>query len=135
MDDALQAYDAGRADGSAGRHDTARAGEPGTGADYLVGIVDGQMSSFEENLLTAVREALGGADPALGGANPALGGADPALGGTDPALGGTDPALGGKAGPLGGKAGPLGGKAGTLGGRAWALDGENEPGDDPDEAR
>jgi hypothetical protein len=69
VDDALQAYDAGRADGCAGRHDTGRAGEPSTGADYLVGIVDGQMNAFEENLLTAVRAALEGGNGTLEGKN------------------------------------------------------------------
>jgi hypothetical protein len=68
VDDALQAYDAGRADGSAGRHDSGRAGEPGTGADYLVGVVDGQMAAFEQSLIAAVREALDGGDP--GGPDP-----------------------------------------------------------------
>ncbi|HEY0000021.1 MAG TPA: hypothetical protein VGB74_06180 [Actinoplanes sp.] len=63
MDDALQAYDAGRADGSGGRHDTERAAEPGTGADYLVGIVDGQMEAFEVDLIAAVRKALDAKNP------------------------------------------------------------------------
>ena len=65
MDDALRLYDAGRADGKAGRHDAALAGNPSTRPDYLVGIVDGQLAAFEEALVAAVREALG--RPATGG--------------------------------------------------------------------
>ncbi len=59
MDDALRAYEAGRADGLAGRHDLRRAGRPETGADYRVGMVDGQMAAFEAGLIDAVRKALG----------------------------------------------------------------------------
>ncbi|MEV4348515.1 hypothetical protein AB0J83_29010 [Actinoplanes sp. NPDC049596] len=56
-DDALRAYEDGRADGLAGKHkDETRAGDP----DYLVGLVDGQVSAFEENLLAAIRRALDG---------------------------------------------------------------------------
>jgi hypothetical protein len=56
-DDALRAYENGRADGLAGkRKDEARAEDP----DYLVGLVDGQVSAFEENLLAAIRRALDG---------------------------------------------------------------------------
>ena len=56
-DEALLAYENGRADGLAGkRQDEARAGDP----DYLVGLVDGQVSAFEENLLAAIRRALDG---------------------------------------------------------------------------
>lgn len=58
MDDALLAYDSGRADGLSGRHDAARAGDPGTGPDYRVGIVDGQLAAFEASLIAAVRKAL-----------------------------------------------------------------------------
>jgi hypothetical protein len=59
MDDALQAYGAGHADGVAGRHDGGLAADPATGPDYLVGIVDGQLAAFEEALTAAVRKALG----------------------------------------------------------------------------
>ncbi|GAA0582598.1 hypothetical protein GCM10010172_79660 [Paractinoplanes ferrugineus] len=58
MDDALVAYGAGHADGKAGAHDGAKAVDPATGADYLVGIVDGQVAAFEEALVAAVRRAL-----------------------------------------------------------------------------
>ena len=59
MDDALAAYDAGHTDGKAGRRDGARAVDPATRADYLVGLVDGQLAAFEQALITAVRKALG----------------------------------------------------------------------------
>ena len=58
MDDALVAYDSGRADGLAGRHDAVRAGDPSSGADYRVGIVDGRLAAFEARLIEAVRKAL-----------------------------------------------------------------------------
>ncbi|GIM94748.1 hypothetical protein [Paractinoplanes toevensis] len=58
MDDALVAYGSGHADGMAGLHDGDRAGDPVTGADYLVGIVDGQLAAFEDALVTAIRKAL-----------------------------------------------------------------------------
>jgi hypothetical protein len=58
MDDALVAYGAGRADGKAGRNDSGRAVDPQTGADYLVGVVDGQIAAFEDALVAAIRRAL-----------------------------------------------------------------------------
>jgi len=58
MDDALVAYDAGHADGRAGRRDGDKAGDPATGADYRVGIADGQLAAFEDALVTAIRAAL-----------------------------------------------------------------------------
>jgi hypothetical protein len=57
-DDALRAYDIGRADGVAGRQDELLAENPWTGADYRVGVVDGQVAVFEENLIAAIRRAL-----------------------------------------------------------------------------
>jgi hypothetical protein len=59
MDDALLAYDSGRADGIGGLHDAVRAGHPQTGPDYRVGLVDGQIAAFETELLAAIRRALG----------------------------------------------------------------------------
>jgi len=59
MDDALVAYDAGHADGMTGRHDAGRAADAGTGPDYRVGLVDGQVAAFERDLIAAVRRALG----------------------------------------------------------------------------
>ena len=58
MDDAFAAYDAGHADGRAGRDDDAAAGDPRTGADYRAGLLDGQVAAFEIALIAAVREAL-----------------------------------------------------------------------------
>ena len=58
MDDALLAYESGRADGVGGRHDAALAADPRTGSDYRVGIVDGQLAAFEASLIAAVRKAL-----------------------------------------------------------------------------
>ncbi|GAA0505694.1 hypothetical protein Ade02nite_72050 [Paractinoplanes deccanensis] len=56
-DSALRDYESGRADGLAGRgKDETLADNP----DYLVGLVDGQVSAFEENLLAAIRRALDG---------------------------------------------------------------------------
>jgi hypothetical protein len=59
MEDALRAYGAGRADGAAGRHDAALAEHPATGPDYRVGVADGQLEIFENDLIAAVRQALG----------------------------------------------------------------------------
>ena len=58
MDDALVAYGAGHADGMTGRHDSDRAVDPATGADYLVGVADGQLAAFADALVAAVRAAL-----------------------------------------------------------------------------
>jgi hypothetical protein len=58
MDDALAAYDTGRTDGHAGHRDPDRADHPRTGPDYLVGVVDGQLAAFEEELVRAIRRAL-----------------------------------------------------------------------------
>ncbi|MDR7277846.1 hypothetical protein [Catenuloplanes atrovinosus] len=55
MDDALTAYADGRADGLAGNPDDTRANDP----DYQIGLYDGQVEIFENNLLAAVRKALG----------------------------------------------------------------------------
>jgi hypothetical protein len=59
MDDAIVAYGEGHADGKAGRPDAARARNPRTGADYQVGLVDGQLAAFEDALVAAIREAMG----------------------------------------------------------------------------
>jgi hypothetical protein len=64
MDDALVAYEAGRSDGFGGRRDAGRAAHPETGADYRVGIVDGQVARFEADLIAAVRKALDHGDEA-----------------------------------------------------------------------
>ena len=53
MDEQLQAYDTGRADGIAGRRDHARSAHPDTGADYRMGFLDGRIEVF--HLLAAVR--------------------------------------------------------------------------------
>jgi hypothetical protein len=60
MDGALDAYRAGRADGSAGRRDQARAENPGTGADYRIGFLDARLEVFR--MLAAARRILDGAD-------------------------------------------------------------------------
>ena len=59
MDDAFVAYGEGHADGRAGRGDAARADDPATGADYRVGLVDGQLAAFEDALVAAIRRAMG----------------------------------------------------------------------------
>jgi hypothetical protein len=64
MDDALRAYDEGRADGAARREDAGRAVHPETGADYRVGLADGQLAVFESDLIAAVRKALDGKNDA-----------------------------------------------------------------------
>jgi hypothetical protein len=61
MDDALRAYEAGRADGIAGLRDQTMATEPDVGADYRTGLADGQLEVFQEQLLAAIRKALGDA--------------------------------------------------------------------------
>jgi hypothetical protein len=58
MDDVLQAYESGRVHGFAGRRDDARAEDPATGADYRIGLLDGQVTLFEVQLRAAVRRAL-----------------------------------------------------------------------------
>ena len=58
MEDALLAYDSGRVHGFAGRRDEARAADPKTGADYQIGLTDGQVTLFEVQLLAAVRRAM-----------------------------------------------------------------------------
>jgi hypothetical protein len=55
MDDALRAYGDGHADGLAGAGDEDRAADP----DYRVGLADGQLAKFENDLIAAVRRALG----------------------------------------------------------------------------
>jgi hypothetical protein len=56
MDDELTAYNAGRADGGAGRRDTVRAEDPATGADYRMGFLDGRIEVFQ--MLAQVRKFL-----------------------------------------------------------------------------
>ncbi|MET0423186.1 MAG: hypothetical protein ABW046_04900 [Actinoplanes sp.] len=46
MEDALRAYDTGRADGMAARRDATRAADPATGADYRIGFLDGRIEVF-----------------------------------------------------------------------------------------
>jgi hypothetical protein len=58
MDDELRAYNEGRADGGAGRRDTARADDPRTGADYRMGFLDGRIEVFQ--MLAEVRRFLDG---------------------------------------------------------------------------
>jgi hypothetical protein len=60
MDDSFVAYGEGHADGRAGRADADRAENPQTGADYQVGLADGQLAAFEDALVAAIRRAMGG---------------------------------------------------------------------------
>ncbi|SNY66323.1 hypothetical protein [Paractinoplanes atraurantiacus] len=60
MDDALLAYETGRADGMAARRDLSRAQHPDTGADYRMGFLDGRIEVF--NLLATVRKIVEEAD-------------------------------------------------------------------------
>jgi len=46
MDDEFRAYQAGRADGLAGRRDLERAGDPALGRDYRIGFIDGRMEVY-----------------------------------------------------------------------------------------
>ena len=46
MDDEFRAYQAGRADGLAGRRDTERAADPELGRDYRIGFIDGRMEIY-----------------------------------------------------------------------------------------
>jgi hypothetical protein len=55
-DFALRAYDEGRADGVARRHDRERGGD----ADYRVGLADGELEAFEADLIAAIRKAMDG---------------------------------------------------------------------------
>jgi hypothetical protein len=56
MDDALRAYGAGHADGLAGDADQGRMSDP----DYRTGLSDGQLVRFENELVAAIKRALGG---------------------------------------------------------------------------
>jgi hypothetical protein len=56
MDDALLAYDTGRADALAGRRDAAKAKDPATGPDYRMGFIDGRIEIFR--LFAGVRQIL-----------------------------------------------------------------------------
>ena len=56
MDDALRAYGDGHADGLAGDADQGRLADP----DYRTGLTDGLLVRFENDLIAAVRRALGG---------------------------------------------------------------------------
>ncbi|WP_250034958.1 hypothetical protein [Paractinoplanes maris] len=55
-DFALQAYDEGRSDGAAGRLDRERVQD----ADYRVGLADGELETFEADLIAAIRKAMDG---------------------------------------------------------------------------
>ena len=57
MDDLLKAYNAGRADGTAGRRDNDRSENPETGADYRIGFLDGRIAVFK--MLAEARKFLG----------------------------------------------------------------------------
>ncbi|GIF10148.1 hypothetical protein [Actinoplanes teichomyceticus] len=61
MEEAIQAYAAGHADGSAGRRDAALADHPETGPDYRIGVVDGSVAAFQAELIAEVRRLLGDA--------------------------------------------------------------------------
>jgi hypothetical protein len=58
MQDALEAYGAGRADALAGSRDAARAKHPETGADYRIGFLDGRIEIFR--MLASLREIMEG---------------------------------------------------------------------------
>ncbi|MEU7907068.1 hypothetical protein [Actinoplanes sp. NPDC049118] len=60
MEDALEAYGAGRADALAGCRDAARAKHPETGADYRIGFLDGRIEIFR--MLASARRILEGND-------------------------------------------------------------------------
>lgn len=58
VEDALTAYDAGRADALAGSRDATRAAHPATGADYRTGFLDGRLEIFR--MFSGVRRYLEG---------------------------------------------------------------------------
>lgn len=59
MEEALVAYNAGRVDGAAGMRDAQLAGDPETGSDYRIGVVDGSVAAFQAELIAEVRRLLG----------------------------------------------------------------------------
>ncbi len=59
MEDAIQAYTEGHADGVVGRPDPHRAGDPETGADYRTGLADGSLAAFETDLIDKIRRLMG----------------------------------------------------------------------------
>ncbi|SDT78392.1 hypothetical protein [Actinoplanes derwentensis] len=58
MDDALAAYAAGHADGSAGLRSLVHSADPATGPDYKVGVADGRIVAFQAELLAEVRRLM-----------------------------------------------------------------------------
>jgi hypothetical protein len=46
MDDEFRAYEAGRADGLAGRRDPGAADDPTFGRDYRIGFLDGRLEVY-----------------------------------------------------------------------------------------
>ncbi|WP_430783638.1 hypothetical protein [Actinoplanes sp. G11-F43] len=58
MEDALAAYAAGHADGTAGLRSLARSEDPATGPDYRVGVADGSVAAFQAELIAEIRRLL-----------------------------------------------------------------------------
>lgn len=58
MDDALAAYAAGHADGSAGLRSLTRSEDPKTGPDYRVGVADGSVVAFQTELIAEIRRLM-----------------------------------------------------------------------------
>jgi hypothetical protein len=58
VDDALEAYLTGRADGAVPSRDAAKAEHPQTGADYRIGFLDGRIEVFA--MLARARKFLEG---------------------------------------------------------------------------
>lgn len=56
MDEAFEAYAKGRADGTAGRRDRARAADASTGPDYRIGFLDARLDVFR--MLAEARRLL-----------------------------------------------------------------------------
>jgi len=56
MDEALRAYEAGRADAGEGSRSASRAADARTGSDYRMGFLDGRIEVFR--MLAEIRRIL-----------------------------------------------------------------------------
>jgi hypothetical protein len=59
VNEELEAYTTGHADGAARHADADRAVDPATGADYRTGVIDGSLAAFESELTEKLRRILG----------------------------------------------------------------------------
>jgi len=61
MDEALRAYETGRADAGEGRRNAAHAVDARTGSDYRIGFLDGRLEVF--HMFAEIRRILDAGPP------------------------------------------------------------------------